>query len=119
MTRIVFVDDEENIISGFKRSLRDFKDIWEMFFFTSQEEALQWFKKNNADILICDYRMPGKNGLELAKEIKNLDPNIKVAFLSGQSDEEVFLEIQKNSDSYISKPCDRECIRKVVEKLIK
>lgn len=118
MKQLVFIDDEEHIISGLKRSLREMRDQWSMSFFTDPLQSLDKIKENKPDIIITDYRMPQIGGIEFLQELKSLSPQSKIIVLSGQSDEKVFETIKQLSDGYLSKPCGRDEIISMVNSLM-
>jgi DNA-binding NtrC family response regulator len=52
--------------------------------FTSPEEALQSFKSNAElySLVLSDIRMPGLSGIQLAKKVKEINPNVKVVLMT-------------------------------------
>ncbi|MEI6080241.1 MAG: response regulator [bacterium] len=69
--------------------------------------AEKFIDDDSFDIAIFDYRIPGINGIDLSKKIKNKDPNTKVFIMTGHSLIEEFLDEQKASmmvDGIIRKP---------------
>ena len=61
--RILFVDDETNILDGLRRMLRPLRQEWEMRFASSGEEALRLLEQEPCDVLVTDMRMPGMSGV--------------------------------------------------------
>ena len=59
MTKILFVDDEPNILSGLRRMLHSNRNEWQMTFVTSGSEALEAIGHGFFDIIVSDLRMPG------------------------------------------------------------
>jgi YesN/AraC family two-component response regulator len=108
LKRVLFVDDEANLLEGLKRIFRKKKDDWEMVFLDEGVKALDYLSKNTIDFLITDYKMPGMNGLELLTHVKEKYPKIKRVILSGQSEEEIFDRASVLAHKYLSKPCDAE-----------
>jgi CheY-like chemotaxis protein len=60
--RILFVDDEPNILQGLQRMLRGMRQEWDMAFASGGEEALDVMSKSGFDVVVTDMRMPGMNG---------------------------------------------------------
>ena len=88
MERILFVDDEQYVLDGFKRLLRDYRDIWQIEFALNGKKALEMVNKQDFDVIITDIRMPGMPGLELLECLQN-DENTKkipVVVLTGDHD---------------------------------
>ena len=67
--RILFVDDEEFIVSGLRRMLRRQRDEWDMHFVLSAEQALQCMSERPFDVIVTDMQMPGMNGAELLERV--------------------------------------------------
>ncbi len=73
--------------------------------FTTAEAGLSGYKQNKVDICILDIGLPKKNGFWLAEEIKKIDENIPVIFLTAQKDKNSIVEgFELGADDYIRKP---------------
>jgi CheY-like chemotaxis protein len=86
--RVLFVDDEDNVLSGLKRMLRGQRAVWEMDFANSGSVALAKFAENPFDVVVSDMRMPGMDGAELLNRIAEDYPQAVRLVLSGQSEHE-------------------------------
>ena len=80
MPRILVVDDEPDIATVIQRALET--SGFQVDAFNKPEEALSNFKAGTYDMLITDIRMPVMNGFELYRQVKKIDDNIKVAFMT-------------------------------------
>lgn len=83
---VVIVDDEKHIADGLKKLIEHVDaetTVIERFY--DSAEALAWFRRHpgEAELLITDIRMPGMDGLTLAREAKQADGALQVAILSG------------------------------------
>ncbi len=103
--KIVFVDDEPNLLKSLERGLRKQKKFWDMIFVPSAKQVLDILTTENIDIIVSDYKMPEMNGLALFAEIQKKYPHIKRILLSGQSEKEIFLQGEKIAHKYLEKPC--------------
>lgn len=106
--RILFVDDEKNLLDSLKRSLRGFLSKWSMEFASSAKAAMDMLEKEKYDIIVSDYKMPEMNGLELLRIVKEKYPGIRKVLLTGQSDTEIYDISKEIVDAYLSKPCDHD-----------
>ena len=109
--RLLFVDDEPNVLDGLHRLLRDHRNVWDMTFLTSAEEALQNCLVNDFDVIVTDFSMPGKNGLALLQTLRNTErtKDIPIVILTGSSEKELKREaLQLGATDLLSKPVDRE-----------
>jgi YesN/AraC family two-component response regulator len=86
--KILFVDDEPNIIMGLKRMLHQMRNEWDMFFTESGTEALNILNKSNIDIIVTDMRMPQMDGAQLLSIVKEKYPGVVRIILSGYSEKE-------------------------------
>ncbi len=82
--KILFVDDEENILNALKRLFVDYD--YTLLFATSGDEALGILERENAQIVVSDYRMPVMNGAEFLKKVHGHWPHTVRIMLSGQVD---------------------------------
>lgn len=114
--RILFVDDEPNVLQGFQRMLRPMRNDWEMEFASGGEEALQKMERAPFDVIVSDMRMPGMNGAQLLKEVARRYPDTVRIVLSGHSDREYILQLVTTTHQYLAKPCDAETIKDTVNR---
>ena len=112
MITIVLADDEKLIRAGLKKILLDSIDIpLEIIEAKNGEEALAFCKEKQPEILITDIRMPVMDGVELMKNISELDEIMRPAIivLSGYDDfSYAKAAIQSGALSYILKPVDKK-----------
>ncbi|MFH2092721.1 MAG: response regulator [Pseudomonadota bacterium] len=109
-TKILFVDDEVNILKGLQRSLRPLRDYWDMSFAEGAENALQTLEQENYDVILSDMRMPGMDGSKLLEIVRTKYPMMIRMILSGHSDKEMIMKSVKAAHQYLSKPCEKETL---------
>ncbi len=113
--RILFVDDEQNLLMGLKRTLRPMRKLWEMEFVSSGDEALGLMSLREFDAVVTDMRMPGMSGADLLDTIQKQWPGAVRIVLSGQADRETVMQAIAPAHQFLSKPCDPEQLRSVLE----
>lgn len=102
--RVVLVDDHAIIVDGIKSILSTVENLSVVHTANSAEEALTFFKQNQADLLITDFNMPGMDGLTLIHTVKKLLPNIKIIVLSMHDEIHLTKEILKSGvNGYVLK----------------
>ncbi len=116
--KVMFVDDEKNIIDGMKRMLYPMRKEWDMIFTTSGIKALEFMKTNHVDVIISDMRMPEMDGSELLTIIKEKYPSTARYILSGYSDKDMILKTIDSADQFLSKPCNSNMIKRVIKKVL-
>jgi len=113
--RILFVDDELNVLSGLKRMLHPMRNDWEMTFSESGAMALEEMAKQPFDVVVSDMRMPGMNGAELLRETMQRYPATVRIVLSGHAEHEMVNQCVGVAHQYISKPCDPEQLKALIQ----
>jgi len=78
---VLFVDDEEKVLSSLKRGLLD--EPYNKLFAESGKEALELLKQNEVHVIVTDMKMPEMSGLELLRIVKQEYPHIVRIVLSG------------------------------------
>ena|SRR3989338_1949077 len=114
--RILICDDEEGIRESLKLILE--KDF-DLSFAGSGEEAIESAKKTPFDLIILDIKMPRLSGLDIMRELKRLNQNIKVIIVTGYKSVETVQEaVRLGAVDYITKPFERDQILSVARKNI-
>lgn len=104
-TKVMLVDDESEFIDILSQRLetRGLKVITA----TSGEEALVMIEDQNIDVAVVDFAMPGINGVETLKQIKEKRSDIEVIMLTGQGTIQSGIEAMKHGAiDYLEKPVD-------------
>ena len=114
-TRILFVDDDPDILASLKRLFWRERERWDMVFALGGRAALAELMAGAFDIVISDMRMPGLSGAALLREVTDMYPGTLRVLLSGGADPDVLDEARPVVDHVLEKPCNREQIRAVIE----
>ncbi|HJT49280.1 MAG TPA: response regulator [Nitrososphaeraceae archaeon] len=117
---ILAVDDDHDIVRLIEQALS--KHGFKVSSFTDALMALDYFQTNynNCSLVLSDIRMPGMNGYEFIKQIKNIDSQVKVVLMSA-------FEIQQNEfhnmlpdikvDAFLQKPFHIQQLNDIIEKI--
>jgi HD-like signal output (HDOD) protein/CheY-like chemotaxis protein len=112
--RILFVDDERQVLEGLRDSLRTKRNDWEMEFVESGQAALESFAAAPFDVIVSDMRMPGMNGGELLRIIRDRHPETIRLVLSGYSELEPTLDVAQVAHQFLGKPCRPDELQGVI-----
>lgn len=105
--RILLAEDDQNLGSLLKEYLQA-KD-YEVDLFPDGEKAFRSFQKSFYDICILDVMMPVKDGFSVAADIRTINKDIPIIFLTAKSMKEDVLEgFKLGADDYITKPFSME-----------
>ena len=103
MTRVLLIDDEKTNVEVLGFSLKS--DGYDVLTAYSGEEGLEIFDRERPDIVITDIKMPGMNGIEVLKKIKERSRNVEVIIITGHGDVDNAIEALKHGASdFINKP---------------
>ncbi len=109
--KVLFVDDEEEIRQGTGTFLKKF--FTDVTICEDGAAGLEQYKKTPVDIVITDVMMPRMNGTTMVKEIKNINPNVFVVFVTAYRDT---LDDDPNlADVDIKKPLSYEDLVEVLK----
>jgi len=118
-SRVLFVDDDPNVLDGLRRMLRWMRNEWEIMFASGADAALELMERAAFDLVVSDMRMPGRSGLDLLMEVKRRYPGTIRLILSGHADEELTLKLVGVAHQYLAKPCDAETLRTIIQRLFR
>jgi len=109
--RVLFVDDEPNVLQGLRRMLRRMRDEWDMDFVDSGQKGLDLVEQRPFDVVVSDMRMPGMDGAEFLTKVMERYPQMVRIVLSGQWDRETTMRCARSAHQYLTKPCDTEALK--------
>lgn len=116
MKRILFVDDEPNILQGLKRMLRPMRNEWDTHFAGGADEALEIMEGGGFDVVVTDMRMPGKDGAALLEAVRDRHPETARIILSGHAEQEMAIRSVAATHQFLAKPCDADTLRTTVQR---
>lgn len=113
--KVLLVDDEEDFISTLSQRLK-VRGL-DVTGATCGEEALELVEEKTFDIIVLDLAMPGMDGLETLKTIKDKHPDAEIIMLSGHGTVKTSIEAMKlGADDFLEKPVDiKELLNKIEE----
>lgn len=120
MCRVLLVDDEYMILAGLKHLIPwDELGIHLVGTATNGQEALDFVRQENVDIVLSDITMPLLSGIDFLREAKKQQVNIKTIFLSGYQEFEFVKEgMSLGAIDYLVKPVDRNELILALKKAI-
>jgi DNA-binding NtrC family response regulator len=108
LANLLVVDDDSDIAHVLKQGL--LKNGFLVSIFTNPEEALKNFQSNSKDyysLVLSDIRMPGMSGIRLAREVKEINPNVKVVLMTSfEINDNEFSKVFPSTqvDGFVQKP---------------
>jgi len=103
--RLLLIDDELDCINVMRTVLRPAGHECDLF--GDPVEALESFRKEHHDVVVTDYRMPEMDGIEVLKEIREINPETPVVILTGYADvENAIGAVNHGAYAFFRKPLD-------------
>ena len=109
--RILFVDDDRNILNGLKRLLKEHENNWEMSFLDCAKEINMHVNVFKPEVLVLDINMPYKNGIEILEEMKSNTEtkNIEIIMMTGLEDKALKSRaLLSGATDLLNKPIEKE-----------
>lgn len=107
MPKILLVEDEASIRRVLGSILSEEDKSYQIEEATNGQEAMDMIDKRDYDLVLCDIKMPKKDGLEVLLEAKALKPALRIVMISGHGDLETAVQAMKmGAFDYIAKPPD-------------
>ena len=117
--KILFVDDDPNILSAYTRTLHK---RYRMATASGGEEALQIIQTDGPfAVVVSDMRMPGMDGVALLTHVRNFNPDTVRIMLTGNADMGTAIEAvnQGNIFRFLTKPCEPDDLALALDGAIK
>jgi len=109
MSKLLIIDDEEGIRKVLALSLAS--DGYDVSAAATGEEGIEIFKKESPSIILTDIKMPGMDGIEVLKQIKELNTDVEVIMITGHGDMDSAIESLKlDASDFLNKPIKDEAL---------
>lgn len=113
--RILVIDDEINICELLVRLLK--REGFETFFATSGESGLDMLRSHQPDVVFLDYKMPGITGMDVLRDIKELDRDIPVIMITAYAEVAGAVDAMKaGAHDYLAKPFENENVIRIAHR---
>jgi DNA-binding response OmpR family regulator len=110
---LLIIEDDDAIREKLKLVMESY--VFKIYEAKDAKDALNTFYSHNPNIVITDFELPQKSGLEIVKEIRQHNKDIPIVVISAYSHQEILLEfIPLNLTQYIVKPIDFEKLNEVL-----
>lgn len=107
--KLLLIDDEAPVREILGLSLRS--EGYEVMTAASGKEGIEIFRRENSPIVLTDIKMPGMDGIEVLKKIKQINPETEVIIITGHGDMDLAIQsLQLEASDFITKPIKDEAL---------
>jgi len=118
MIRILIADDHAIVRQGLKQILEENHDMKIVAEHANGADALRWLRGNDCDVVLLDISMPGMNGIDLLKQLREEKPKLPILILSGYSEDQYAVRLIKaGAAGYLVKESALEVVVEAVRRV--
>lgn len=118
-TNILIVEDHELTRFGLKTAFEACDFVENIFEAESAEKGLSIIKDNEVGLIIMDLGLPGMNGIEATRKVKELNKDIKIVVLTSHNDDQEVLDsLKAGANAYCSKEINPKRLTQVVQSVL-
>lgn len=114
-TTVLIVDDSKLARIVAAKAITALRPAWQRVEASNANEALDLISKNDIDVALVDFNMPGKNGVELAEEIRKLRPSMPIALITANIQNEVVAAAKAVSAVFVAKPLTQDGLQEFLD----
>ena len=111
MKKLLFVDDDPRVLEALQQGLRSQESQWEIAFAPGGEAALAFLEASPFDVIISDMRMPGMDGAELLKRVRDRHPDMLRIVCATPAELDATLRAVPFAHQFLVKPCELDALR--------
>ncbi len=117
MEKLLIVDDDESIRESLRATFS--QAGYKIFVAEDAQSGLEQFDRFHPDLIICDLKLPGMNGIEFLKRVKTFNGHLPFIMITAYDDSHSTIEaIQQGAYDYIEKPFDVERLKVIVRRAL-
>jgi CheY-like chemotaxis protein len=108
---VMVVDDSKlaRIVAG--KTINALQPDWQRVEASNADEALALVSSRSIDVTLIDYNMPGRNGLALAADLRMLRPDMPIAVVTANVQDEVIAQARSVNAAFVAKPVTEDGLR--------
>jgi CheY-like chemotaxis protein len=113
--KLLIVDDSKLARMSAAKALNALYPDWTRVEAATADEAVSLGNSNSFDIALLDYNMPGRDGLQLAAELKAANPSMPIAIVSANHQDEIVARAKAIGASFLQKPLTQNALREFLQ----
>lgn len=115
---VLIVDDSKLARMAVTKALHALHPDWSRLEATNAEQALEQVRQGSVDIAVLDFNMPGRDGLGLAADLRDLGPTMPVAVISANQQDEVVRRVRELGATFLVKPLTEKSLAEFLDSAV-
>jgi HD-like signal output (HDOD) protein len=116
MRRLLFVDDEPNVLEALRDATRARRREWSCTFAPTGQQAVDALQTDPYDVVVSDMRMPVMDGADVLFAVREIQPDTVRIILSGYAESQLVARAAPVAHRFLAKPCDLDELGSVVDR---
>ena len=117
--KILIVDDSKLARMAVNKALNALRPDWIRVEASNADGALGSLKDQEPDVVLLDFNMPGRDGLDLAAEFRRLYPRMPVGVVSANHQQEIVDRAHAAGASFLAKPLTEQALRRFLDEAVR
>jgi DNA-binding NarL/FixJ family response regulator len=117
--KVLIVDDSKLARMAVAKALNAIQPAWIRVEASNADDALKLLVEHNPDVALLDFNMPGRDGLELAGELRTLNPMMPVAVISANHQVEIIDRARAVGATFLPKPLTEQALRTFLDDAVR
>jgi DNA-binding NarL/FixJ family response regulator len=109
-THLLIVDDSKLARMSAAKALKTLYPDWTRAEAASADEAMALARQSSFDVALLDFNMPGRDGLQLAAELKAIQPSMRLAVVSANHQDEIVARAKAVGAAFLPKPLTEQAL---------
>jgi CheY-like chemotaxis protein len=109
--KVLVVDDSKLARMAFAKALATLRPDWTRVEAANADEAVVALTEDKPDFAVVDFNMPGRDGLDLAAQFRDISPAMPVAVISANHQQEIVERARAVGAMFLSKPLTEDALR--------
>lgn len=115
MQKVLIIDDEKPTLGMFQLFLKAYG--YAVYTAENGEQGLELFEREKPPLVITDIKMPGMDGIEVLRRIKDMNPDTEVIIITGHGDTDLTVQAMKlNATDFLHKPIDKKALEQALKR---
>lgn len=115
MEKILVIDDEKPTLTMFRFTLNAYG--YSVLTAENGSEGLEVFQRERPFLVLTDVKMPGMDGIEVLRRIKQIDPDAEVIVITGHGDMDLAIKaLNLDATDFLNKPIQRQALEKAIKR---